>query len=113
MGKNQMSKNSRNTSHVFASQCSNLKRQAGIIEETKPKKKRKVGNPNPLSCLKKKPKKDPLRNVQNKMESEGKKKKRIRKRKNKAKSDAEKKKKKKKKNQNRSRKKKKKKKKKS
>ena len=66
----------------------NLKRQAGIIEEIKPKKKRKVGNPNPLSCLKKKPKKDPLKNVQNKMESEGKKKKRIRKRKNKAKSDA-------------------------
>ena len=58
----------------------NLKRQAGLIEEIKPKKKRKSKNPNPLSCLKKK---NPLKNVQNKMESEGKKKKRIRKRKKK------------------------------
>ena len=58
----------------------NLKRQMGLLQENKiKKKKKKVGNPNPLSCLKSKKKsKEPLRNVQQKMESEGKKKKRKR-----------------------------------
>ena len=58
----------------------NLKRQLGLIEEKKVgKKKRKSGNPNPLSCLKtKKKKSEPLRKVEEKMESEGKKRKRKR-----------------------------------
>ena len=64
----------------------NLKRQMGLLQENKMKKKKKKGgNPNPLSCLKSKKKsKEPLRNVQQKMESEGKKKKRKRIRKKKA-----------------------------
>ena len=77
----------------------NLKRRAGLIQEENPKKKkRKIGNPNPLSCLKKKKKvgnnisnNDGNFSVksQNSLEeggatTESKKRKRVRKRKNKA-----------------------------
>ena len=81
----------------------NLKRRAGLIQEENPKKKkRKTGNPNPLSCLKKKKKVENNLNISNKdtekfsvkshnsseqggIVIEDKKRKRVRKRKNKAK----------------------------
>ena len=69
-----------------AKMIAQLKQKAGIFEENVKKRRRKKnGGPNPLSCLKKKnkaPAHDPLKNVNDKLESAGKKKKRRRNRKN-------------------------------
>ena len=68
-------------SEYQAKMIKHLKEQAGLVEiNTTKRKKKKKGGPNPLSCLKKKKnnKTDPLRGVQDNLESAGKKKKRRR-----------------------------------